>query len=330
MSLLNVLVSHAYVEASWERIMLSRPRQVRFLLDSGAFTNFTLQQRGTAEKIFPKAALNDDASLNLDFYLQRIDRLKDALWQYIMLDVPLNEQASEANLAEMVRRGYRPMPVLTTDAPLELLRDYVKINPHICIAGGVTQELKYYTSRLEKAHRITNGEARLHGLGFTRMATVRSRAWSVDSSSWLQAGRFGQVSYLDKTTGGMKAAYVAADKDPKRKGRFEIARLLSRAQMGEDYGGLNRKRGTFSVMNILSVNQWLDYAGWARKHGLEFFFAIGSTRDFLLVASLAAHRDPDTGRIDAAALNKINRSIANKETTTEEALLRVLQMEMKI
>lgn len=286
--MLNVLNSHAYTDRFWEDVILAKCEQVRFIMDSGAFSAFFSGVRFSGS--LTDEYLNPDRTLSVDGYCRRLERLKEGLWQYIALDVVGDIDTSLENLDTLVERGFRPMPVVTTDASLDLVPGFTEINSHICVAGGVTGKLEQYSARLEAIYRRAGKDSKLHGLAYTRLATVRSRVWSVDSSSWLGAARFGSVAVFDRARGGLTM------KSYKKRSR-EVVDLLLRSGVHSQLDVMPLKSGTFSVINALSVYSWLEYARFLRSRGVRFFFAISSIRDLCFLVAVATSIDSE-GRLD--------------------------------
>ena len=112
------------------------------LIDSGAFSAHRLGER-----------------IRLTYYIEACRYYLESpqVWGCIQLDVVGNAEASRRNLMSMVDSGVRPMPVLTSDAPLERLQEYQQVNDRICIAGALGQFVgreDWITSRYQQAHAV--------------------------------------------------------------------------------------------------------------------------------------------------------------------------------
>lgn len=92
--------------------------------------------------------------------------------------------------------GKKCIPVWHKARGLEEWQRMTKEYDYVAIGGIVTKEIrpkeyKYFSPLLNIAKE--NG-CKVHGLGFTNLKALRRyRFYSVDSTSWLSGGRFGQL-----------------------------------------------------------------------------------------------------------------------------------------
>lgn len=126
------------------------------------------------------------------------------VWGCVMLDKIGNVEQTRRNLDHMVAAGVRPMPVLTTDAPLDLLKEYTQINKRTCIAGGLgkfTGHDRWIKNRLLTA-TTAYPEAQFHALGYVRWPEMfQTKVRTVDSSSHSAGERYGCMAYFDRAKG---------------------------------------------------------------------------------------------------------------------------------
>lgn len=93
------------------------------MIDSGAFTKHNA--KGNFDHI------------NLDSYCSFLDEFAPFADKYVMLDVIGNRNLSVCNYETMLKRGLNPMFVFTTyDTDFAYLREAVRNNRDICVAGG--------------------------------------------------------------------------------------------------------------------------------------------------------------------------------------------------
>lgn len=172
---LNILVSYPYFDAQVTAI-LDRVRAVgpvQLLVDSGAFT-----------------AWKSGKPIDLARYCAFLRGLPVAPWRYFTLDVIGDGPASMRNYETLLGRGFSPVPVFTRGEDVAMLDRYYETSDLVAIGGLVSRHnqpkpyLKFLQPHLAGRH--------YHALGFTALEWIKSlRPYSVDSSSWTRAGRFG-------------------------------------------------------------------------------------------------------------------------------------------
>lgn len=263
----NLLASYAYLgnnptftEAFFG---LHRSGIANVMIDSGAFTAHNAKERRDW--------------LNLDTYCDFLGQYGDMSEKYIMLDVIGNQEKTKENYAEMVRRGLKPMFVLTMyDKEWSFLRDTMKINPDCSVSGGTQTKGPWLIKRFQDVMKYTDNAARIHGLGYVTFPNLfRAPIVSGDSSSWLaQPQRFGAINAWTKD--GIKAQLykeVWAGKPVAPYLRPMLNRIeVTPAQfMQKQY-----HRGACSIGALMSMICYLDYQKYAQAHNRRLFLAIGS------------------------------------------------------
>jgi hypothetical protein len=172
---LNVLVAFPYFKPRlWDQLRAS-PVPMRLLVDCGAYTVW-----------------NTGASVSLDDYCRAIETLPVTPWRYFALDVIGDADRTRANLAEMLRRGFKPSPVLTPVEDVSLLNEFFDVND---LVGFATYKPRRYMPdqqrRVRDGMRVAAGR-NLHLLGFTSLDWVKvHRPYSIDSSTWLNSHKYG-------------------------------------------------------------------------------------------------------------------------------------------
>lgn len=173
---LNVLVAYPYATEATVAAIKALGPNVRWLLDSGAFT-----------------AWKQGKPIALDDYCRFIERLPVEPWRYFMLDVIGQPEATARNYAAMRARGFAPVPIFTRGAPLEELEALYQTTDLVGIGGLVTRKqspkayLKWLWPRLRGR--------RVHLLGFTQPEWLKHfRPYSCDSTSWMiRAAKYGCI-----------------------------------------------------------------------------------------------------------------------------------------
>lgn len=164
------------------------PRQntmVELFLDSGAFSAFT-----------------QGATIDLDQYIAFIKKHLDVLSVYANLDVIDDAEATWQNQKRMEAAGLDPLPCFHIGEPLDYLKRYVAEYEYIALGGMLaigtgSAEVSRVLDHLWADHLCDNKgmpKVKVHGFGLTSLKLMCRYPWySVDSTSWAQAGGFGFV-----------------------------------------------------------------------------------------------------------------------------------------
>lgn len=157
-----------------------------YLLDSGAFTFLY----GAGKKV--------DFDSYVDQYIDFINENKILLFFEMDVDTIVGLPKVEAYRRRIENKtGKRPIVVFHKERGKEYFLDMCKNYPYVAI-GGIAgrgnqrrEYLPYFRWFIDKAHE--HG-AKIHGLGFTDFAHIRDLPFdSVDSTSWLCGGRYGNM-----------------------------------------------------------------------------------------------------------------------------------------
>lgn len=174
---LNLLIAYPYFSARLFDRIRGLPYPTRILIDSGAFT-----------------AWNTGKTVTLDGYCNALDTLPLTAWRYFALDVVGDAAGTKRNLDEMLRRGYKPSPVLTPTESVDEIEQLYSVNDFVGIA---TYKPRRY--KADQQVRLVNIMAKVNGrmahlLGLTSMDWVKlHRPYSVDSSTWLNGRKYGSM-----------------------------------------------------------------------------------------------------------------------------------------
>lgn len=237
-SKLNVLTAFPYTKEPMIACLKKHGGKIRHLYDSGAFTAWKL-----------------GGEIDFDEYLLSIDALPRKPWRYFTLDVVGDEVRTMQNYERMKLAGLQPMPILTRGAPFELLDTFFK-DVNMVGLGGVAGANASTYAWVQKAMQHAAGR-KVHILGFTSLDWIkRLRPYSVDSSSWLSAARYGNVSvYL----GNGRMTVIR----PRRKAEMPPAVAASIRRYGLDpyevfkpYAG----SGNNSVWQTIATASWVHYS----------------------------------------------------------------------
>jgi hypothetical protein len=170
--LLNLLVAYPYMTADMVRLLNDNQTEIRFLLDSGAFT-----------------AWKAGKSINVDDYCRFIESLPFKPWRYFTLDVIGDPVGSLKNYKIMLKRGFNPIPIFTRGEDVSVLEDYYKTSDVVGVGGlvGTRGNKGFVNGIMQKV-----GKRKVHWLGFTSHDYIKFyKPYMCDSSSWESGARFG-------------------------------------------------------------------------------------------------------------------------------------------
>lgn len=282
---MNVLVSYFFAKKEpdrWDTLFRSASAAGwNVLLDSGAYSAWTQNE-----------------PIDLARYCRFIERRREWLWDYVMLDVVGSAEQSKVNLRRMRDQGLLPMAVLTDDALPDTAPELIDLsgNARLCVAGGTHWNEEPIAARMELVRRAAPS-AQVHALGLTRGTLAwRCPVATIDSSTWMVGVRFGKFSTFDRLRG-----CVQHDHRKVRESRFAdldrsvreaiLASGISKADLTLPEFG----RGTFCALNLLTAEAWLRYAAVAAEHGRRFFFATTAVPQLIVLAAACRNRTHPSG-----------------------------------
>jgi hypothetical protein len=168
---LNLLVAYPYMQGQLQ-VLKENADILRLLVDSGAFT-----------------AWKAGKQIELDDYCRFIEQLPVEPWRYFTLDVVGDPEGTLHNYETMLKRGFKPVPILTRGEDPSVLEDYYKTSDVLGIGGLVGTSGNRGFVRGIMRHI---GKRKVHWLGFTAFDFVKVyRPYMCDSSSWTSGSRFG-------------------------------------------------------------------------------------------------------------------------------------------
>lgn len=147
------------------------------------------------------SARNSGAEVRLDDYIAWLGRLPAELSCYANLDVIGDPDATWVNQQRMEAAGLTPLPVWHAGEPWPVLTRYLDRYPYIGVGflTGGDQRMPL----LVKAFRLARAAgAVFHGFGVKAWPLLTALPWySVDSSQWMAARRWGAFRLFDPARG---------------------------------------------------------------------------------------------------------------------------------
>lgn len=256
--MLNILVAYPYIKPNVIELLKNNSDKIRFLLDSGAFT-----------------AWKANKTISLDEYCNFIDSLPFKPWRYFTLDVIGNPKKSLENYNEMLKRGYKPIPIFTRGEDISMIDEYYKTSDVIGVGGLVgTKKNKGFV----KAIMNKIGNRKVHWLGFNKSEFIAHyRPYMCDSSSWSATMRYAVVKIYDKNG----IWHNSNKKDFINKPNKEIIKLI--ISFGINPSKLSKKNEWINSGRGLNTSEVLTYRSWTKyqldvkdKLGINFFLACAS------------------------------------------------------
>lgn len=200
----NRLLSYAFVN-DWAKEEVkfwieNRPPHSSVLLDSGAFSLWRL-----------------GVPITLDSYCEYLERHKDALSAYIVLDVIKDLEGTKRNLKEMRRRGFDPLPVYHSDCePISEWEEILAENTGYVCLGGLAVERPAEAAmreRLRRCWRVVEKHwpVKIHALGVTTQWIMEEFPfYSTDSSSAIRGAGMGSVQRFRDRRSGIERGRLTA------------------------------------------------------------------------------------------------------------------------
>ncbi len=174
-----VLVSYAYARKHRDEFAaLANHPHVELLLDSGAFT-----------------AKNTGEEIRLQDYCQFLDEWGERLFRYLALDVVGDPRRTEANLREMLRAGYKPVPVHVLGDDQRRMDELFEMSDYVALAGLRRPKKGPSPKEYVAAKMRWAAGRKVHWLGYVREPMIAAfRPYSCDSATWLNATLYGLMS----------------------------------------------------------------------------------------------------------------------------------------
>lgn len=171
---LNILVAYPYMNAQLVESLARIGPEMRFVLDSGAFT-----------------AWKAGKPIQLDDYCRFLDGLPIKPWRYFTLDVIGDPEGTLHNYETMLKRGFKPVPIFTRGEDPSVMDDYYKTSDVVGIGGLVgTPGNRGFVKGIMRYV----GDRMVHWLGFCDINFIKAyRPYMCDSSTWESPARYGTM-----------------------------------------------------------------------------------------------------------------------------------------
>jgi hypothetical protein len=280
MSKVNLLFSYAFAREDplFECMISAFSDMTDVFIDSGAFT-----------------AWKTGHQIRLEDYMKFCHKYKDKAWGYIQLDVIKDSVGTAKNLDIMYQEGLKPVPVLQVCDPAERCVDLIKYNKKIAISGGAIDGVRIndIIDKFNEAYKLTNGEIKIHGLGYTRVSNLFDLPLaSVDSSTYMAGTRYGRFMRLINgkinsiNFAGMKAQTSWFDE--------ECVRFMSRCGITmKDINTKKFRQGLDSFMSLAGVFAYLKLIKYSEERGKKFFLCILTYDNLVAIASVLSTMSDD-------------------------------------
>lgn len=173
---LNLLVAYPYVNKAVLSLVRERQKEIRLLVDSGAFTAWKAKKE-----------------IKLDDYCRFIETLPVKPWRYFTLDVVGNPKETMVNYNLMLKRGFKPIPIFTRGEDSSVLDEYYKTSDVVGVGGLVKTKGK---NGFVKGIMSKIGSRKVHWLGFINLAFLKYfKPYMCDSSTWSMGSRYGSFPF---------------------------------------------------------------------------------------------------------------------------------------
>ena len=259
--MLNLLIAYPYLGPKEIEAIKRNQSSIRFLLDSGAFT-----------------AWKSGKPIDIDEYSKMLTTIPIEPWRYFTLDVIGDAVGSMKNYETLISRGFKPIPIFTRGAPIEMLDQYYSTSDVVGIGGlvGTPKNLGFVKGIMRYV-----GKRKVHWLGFVRHAFINHyRPYMADASSWSHASRNGDLKvYMGK---GVIKSFRR--KDMLEKPSREILELFY--SYGVEPKELAREANwkNHRWLNTIAARMWVRRSIESEKHlGTKLFLAAASIHDIELI-----------------------------------------------
>lgn len=217
---INILASYYFL------IEKKSPLNYKFLLDSGAYSAF-----------------NAGKEINIDNYIKFIKDNKDIIENYFGLDEIGNAEKTLENQKYMESKGLKPIPTFHADEDFNYLKEYCKNYDYIAL-GGVAQlkDRRKVIRWLQRCFSFIPEGIKVHGFAITSPYIIsKFPFYSVDSSSWSGAGRWGTLSLFTKGKfTKIKKRFKSTTESNKLIHRWNIVQYIKFAKHLEEKNGIQK------------------------------------------------------------------------------------------
>lgn len=196
-SLLNcykkLLCSYHYFKSDKKIKLLNDTTLDSLFIDSGAFSAF-----------------NSGAVINLDDYCKYLLKVKPQI--YAGLDDLASPDKSISNIEYMEKEyNLTPLPTFHMKEPIDFLIPMIEKYDYIALGGMVYSEnIENWALGVWKEIYKRKPKLKVHGFGLTNQKYIEQYPWySLDSTSFDRADRYGLVTYFNKAKGELYTEHVS-------------------------------------------------------------------------------------------------------------------------
>lgn len=275
-----VLVSYAYARKATARFaeLANRP-DVELLLDSGAFT-----------------AKNTGEEISLGEYCRFLDEWKHKLFRYLALDVVGDPRATDVNLREMLRSGYKPVPVHVLGDDQRRMDELFEMSDYVALAGlrrphkgGAPKE--YVAAKMRWA-----AGRDVHWLGYVREPMIAAfKPYSVDSASWTAGQMYGVARIYTGSGRWIDARFSTRSAILENKAAMRLLAAMGFASCDVNNPAAWRNGGPVErfLVPAITADSWVRYSvDIQRRYGTRLFLATAMPGEHpLFTAALDRHAD---------------------------------------
>ena len=227
--------------------------------------------------------------ITIDDYIQECKTKYKDVWQYVALDVIMDEDQTMRNLDIMADAGLSPMAVLTPTADIEVvpkLLSYNKANRISVSGGAVGKSDMFVASRIVQTHNISGKTAKIHGLGYMRHPQVFNLPLStIDASSMNSGARYGTMMIYDERKGICGANWKDLANPKSERERRILGTILRTGIKTEHLRDKQYYTGHHSIVNLACLFAYLQYANHATTKGVGLFMSLAN---YTITAALMA------------------------------------------
>ncbi len=209
------------------------------------------------------SAATSGTTIKPEDYIEWVRRWQHRINVCAAPDVIGDAKATERDTELMLKANLQTMvlPVYHVGEPWEYLEKWSNEHEYIALGGMVPYAMnpKFLRAWCRKAFQVMKPGTKVHGFGMTSWDKMLEFPWySVDSSSWTSAVRFGQIQLFDRKRGQMVDVVMKDRKD-----------LLKHSKILAEYGltgrealsgGKERSQDAIvraCIMSWQAAEQWL-------------------------------------------------------------------------
>lgn len=187
-----ILESFMYVK-DWQYPIIKKTKL--FLLDSGGFTFIFSYKKEITEKVIEEYLQN---------YIKFINQYDIKYFFNLDLDTIIGVEKTEELRKKLEKETNKKcIPVWHKCMGIEMWEKLTKEYDYVAI--GTIKEWVSHPKALKKLNQIARkNNCKVHGLGYTKSNAKELGFYSVDSTSWKSANRFGILSYFKNDKMGRK------------------------------------------------------------------------------------------------------------------------------